>query len=134
MGDRINKDKSYQEIENFNYHFLIPKFAKVRYLFTKEALIAIVMPVGIGFMLFFALASLIQLSVEHFSEDKLTVFSTYRYYTTGIFYIFLSIAVQWTSIDIHFINILNEVKWKGLSETLGKVNKSVEEFRKKNSP
>lgn len=119
-GQEINKNKSWAEIEKLNYSAIFPRFRKIQFLFSKEGLASILLLTLIG-MCFYALFSSAWLWIEGmFHEIEESVYTTYRNWTTGILYSFISIIIACVSIDIHFINITDEIRSHGFISLIKK--------------
>ena len=116
IGEKINEGKSYTEINRLNYNFLVPKFSKIRFLATKEGWVYVLLSAGFGFAFYYMLSYILGWIAGLFSDDKITIYTDYRNWTTVILYIFISVLVPCVLIEAHFMEIKNNVKNKGLSE------------------
>lgn len=116
LGEKINEGKSYTDINRLNYSFLVPKFSKIRFFVNTKGWVYVFFNAGFGFMFYYILGSILGWIVGLFSEDKITIYTDYRNWTTVILYMFISVLVPCALIEAHFIEIKNIVKNNGLQK------------------
>jgi hypothetical protein len=116
IGEKINEGKSYTDINRLNYSFLVPKFSKIRFFVNTKGWVYVFFNAGFGFMFYYILGSILGWIVGLFSEDKITIYTDYRNWTTVILYMFISVLVPCALIEAHFIEIKNIVKNNGLQK------------------